>query len=126
MALIAYSLALERNAHPMRERARRKDRNLRDQARLDLLPAAPWNSRRSAQVWGFIEALLAAPGLRMLTEGSDHARVVQSRLAGLATLRGNLWHDAHIVALMHEHGITRVYTRDIDFHHFAGIEVSIR
>jgi predicted nucleic acid-binding protein len=35
---------------------------------------------------------------------------------------GNLVHDAHTAALMREHGIRRIYTRDTDFHRFPFVE----
>jgi predicted nucleic acid-binding protein len=38
-------------------------------------------------------------------------------------LRGNLLHDAHTAALMHEHGIRAIYTRDTDFHRFPDVEI---
>ena len=37
-------------------------------------------------------------------------------------LAGNLAHDAHTAALMREHGIRRIYTRDTDFHRFPFLE----
>ena len=37
-------------------------------------------------------------------------------------LEGNLMHDAHTAALMREHGIRRIYTRDTDFHRFPFLE----
>lgn len=36
---------------------------------------------------------------------------------------GPLAHDAHTAALMREHGVRAIYTRDTDFHRFPGIEV---
>jgi len=38
-------------------------------------------------------------------------------------LAGNLYHDAHTVALMREHGISSIFTRDTDFHRFHFLEV---
>ena len=38
-------------------------------------------------------------------------------------LAGNLLHDAHTVALMREHGVRSIVTRDADFHRFPGIDV---
>jgi predicted nucleic acid-binding protein len=38
-------------------------------------------------------------------------------------LRGNILHDAHTAALMREHGIKEIYTRDMDFHRFPFLTV---
>lgn len=38
-------------------------------------------------------------------------------------LRGNAVPDAHLVALMREHGVSTIYTRDRDFRRFDGIRV---
>ena len=37
--------------------------------------------------------------------------------------RGNLLTDAHIVALMRQHGVSTIYTHDRDFRKFDGIRV---
>jgi predicted nucleic acid-binding protein len=37
------------------------------------------------------------------------------------SLRGNLVTDAHIVALMRQHGVGTIMTRDRDFRRFEGI-----
>jgi hypothetical protein len=80
----------------------------------------PWTP---AQAWGFVEALLAAPALSLLTESERHASVVAGLVADVPGLIGNLLHDAHTVALMREHGVRAIYTRDTDFHRFPGVEV---
>ena len=38
---------------------------------------------------------------------------------------GNHVFDAHIAALMREHGVDRILTRDRDFHRFEGVEIVI-
>ncbi len=38
-------------------------------------------------------------------------------------LRGNAVPDAHLVALMRQHGVATIYTRDRDFRRFNGIRV---
>jgi predicted nucleic acid-binding protein len=38
-------------------------------------------------------------------------------------LRGNILHDVHTAALMREHGIRQIYTRDSDFHRFPFLTV---
>ena len=45
---------------------------------------------------------------------------------GLASGRpamGKLVHDAHLVALMHQHGVSTIWTHDVDFRRFDGIRV---
>jgi toxin-antitoxin system PIN domain toxin len=81
---------------------------------------APWSP---ADAWRFLEVLLAAPGLGMLVEGERHAEILASLVAGVPRLAGNLLHDAHTAALMREHGVRTIYTRDTDFHRFAELEV---
>lgn len=82
--------------------------------------ARPWTAK---QAWGFIEALLASPGLGLLTETERHAAVAAKVVEDTPLLAGNLLHDAHTAILMREHGIRRIYTRDTDFHRFPFIEV---
>ena len=37
--------------------------------------------------------------------------------------RGNFVPDAHIAAILRQHGVHRIYTADIDFRKFAFLEV---
>jgi uncharacterized protein len=80
----------------------------------------PWSAR---QAWMFIDALLASPSFRLLSETREHARISGSAIGKVDRLRGNLFHDAHTAFLMLEHGIDRIYTRDGDFHRFAFVSV---
>lgn len=75
------------------------------------------------QAWSFIEAILASPSLEMLVETDRHASVASAFIEEVSGLRGNLAFDAHTAILMREHGIRRIYTRDMDFHRFPDIEV---
>lgn len=80
----------------------------------------PWTA---PEAWAFIDALRQSPGLRMLTpDGSFHA-VVDELVQSIPSLSGNLFHDAETVALMRTHGISRILTRDTDFHRFPGVQV---
>lgn len=81
--------------------------------------AKPWTV---VSAWRFVEALLASPGLRILSAGERHADVAREVFHEHGDLRGNLLHDAHTAILMREHGIRRIYTRDTDFHRFAFLE----
>ncbi len=69
-----------------------------------------------------IESLFALPHVRLIAEGNRFwgmFRKVSARLAA----RGNLIPDSHIVALMREHGIRTICTRDRGFRRFEGIRV---
>jgi len=79
----------------------------------------PWGVQ---QAWGFVDALLAAPGLGLLVETERHPAVAALVLQEVPKLFGNLLHDAHTAILMREHGIRRIYTRDTDFHRFVFLE----
>lgn len=80
----------------------------------------PWPA---AEAWAFVEAILAAPGVQIVTGGERHAELLAELLADFPELRGNTLHDAHTVVLMHEHGIRTIYTRDFGFRRFASLEV---
>lgn len=80
----------------------------------------PWTAR---QAWAFIETLLASPTLGILVEGENHPAVAAQTLAEIPSLQGNLIHDLHTAILMREHGLTRILTRDTDFHRFPFLKV---
>jgi toxin-antitoxin system PIN domain toxin len=80
----------------------------------------PWTSQAA---WAFIQTLRACPGLSVLTATRRHAAVLGQCLEELPEARGNLLHDLHIAALMREHGIARIVTRDSDFHRFGFLQV---
>ena len=74
------------------------------------------------QAWSFIEALMDSPSLGLLTATERHAQVLAEVIHDIPHLNGNLWHDAHTAVLMREHGISRIYTRDTDFHRFTFLD----
>lgn len=80
----------------------------------------PWSA---AGAWAFVSTLLATPSLAILVPTDRHAAVAAQLIAELPWLAGNLIHDAHTAALMREHGIARICTRDADFRRFAFLEV---
>jgi uncharacterized protein len=79
--------------------------------------------RAPAEAWSFIEGLLAAPSLTILDHTLGHAAALASLVRDVPDLRGGFFHDAHIAALMREHGVRTIYTRDRSFERFPGIEV---
>lgn len=89
------------------------------------LVSHPRKMRRPVTVqeaWRAVEALLASPGLRVLTATDRHAQVARAVLEETPGLTGNLAHDAHIAVLLREHGVRRIYTRDADFFRFPFLE----
>jgi len=72
---------------------------------------------------GFVEALLASPMAGVLVASRRHAQIARELIDEVPGLSGNVMHDFHTAVLMREHGVTRVYTRDADFHRFRFLEV---
>ena len=69
-----------------------------------------------------MDVLLSRPQARVLAEGERFWSCYQA-LAQQLPMRGNLVPDAHLAALLHEHGIRRICTHDRDFRKFPDIEV---
>jgi hypothetical protein len=80
----------------------------------------PWTT---ADAWAFVRALLDSPGLEVLVPTARHREVLDSILRDVPALAGNLLHDTTTAALMREHGVRRICTRDMDFHRFPFLEV---
>ncbi len=78
---------------------------------------------RMRQALSFVSALLASPTLGILTETRSHFGAVAEVLNAVPGASGNMVFDAHTAALMHEHGIRTIYTRDRDFLRFPNLEV---
>ena len=74
------------------------------------------------EAWRFLQSVLASPGASLLLPTHRHAAVLSELIGEMPILAGNLVHDATTVALMREHGISRIYTHDADFHRFPAIE----
>jgi toxin-antitoxin system PIN domain toxin len=69
-----------------------------------------------------IEALLTRPHVRTLGEVDGFWAAYRRTTDGVVT-RGNLVPDAHLVALLIQHGVTTLWTHDRDFRKFEGIRV---
>lgn len=67
-----------------------------------------------------IASLLRRPNVRTPGEASGFWRLYLDT-AGADT-RGSDVPDAHLVALMRQHGVATIYTRDRDFRRYEGIE----
>ena len=73
--------------------------------------------------WQFVETLLSSPSAAVLVPTNHHPELLSEIVAETPYLRGNILHDVHTAVLMREHGIRRIYTRDLDFHRFPFIKV---
>jgi uncharacterized protein len=80
----------------------------------------PWTA---AKAWSFVSALLSSPGLGVLIPTQRHPEVAEQIIKEFPHVTGNLFHDAHTVVLMREHGIRQIHTRDMDFHRFSFVQV---
>jgi len=63
-----------------------------------------------------IRSLLALPQVRVLGEEEGFLEVYET--IGGKSFRGNLVPDAHLAAILYQHGVTTLYTRDADFRRF--------
>lgn len=70
-----------------------------------------------------VKAIMASPSLTLLAETSRHAEILEA-IVRQSRVSGNLMHDAHIVALCIEHGVTELITNDHDFARFSGLRVT--
>lgn len=68
---------------------------------------------------GNVTALLSRPHVRSPGEAEGFWEMYRSS-AG-EHVRGNAVPDAHIAALMRQHGVSTIYTRDRDYRRFDGI-----
>lgn len=68
-----------------------------------------------------IDQLLARPHVRISGEAEGFWRLYRSTAGEHA--RGKDVPDAHLAALMRQHDVRRIYTRDRGFRRFEGIEV---
>lgn len=76
----------------------------------------------TAFVLADIEEVLSQPNVRVSGEGERFWTSFR-RVAEDVEPKGNLVTDAHLVALMHEHGVSTIWTHDRDFRKFSGITV---
>ena len=79
----------------------------------------PWST---PEAWEYVRVLLRSAHITVLGPGPGHAAAAE-RMLNAPGVRGNLVHDAHIAAVLAEHGVRRIYTRDQDLRRFPGLEV---
>lgn len=75
-----------------------------------------------AEALGNVDTLVALPHVRVLAE-QDGFLEVYREVTGSFPVRGNLVPDAHLAALLKQHGVRTLYTRDADFRKFAFLDV---
>ena len=81
---------------------------------------SPWEF---AQAWQYVSSLLAARSVQVLTATDRHGAVLAQTMREYPEMRGNIMHDLHTAVLMREHGVSRICTRDSDFHRFRFLSV---
>jgi hypothetical protein len=69
-----------------------------------------------------VNALLAMPHVRTVSELDGFAAAYQHVTDGLV-VRGNLVPDAHLAAILFQHGILTLYSNDRDFRKFSNLDV---
>lgn len=69
-----------------------------------------------------IHALIRLPHVRLLSEEEGFWEVYGEATSGLV-VRGNLVPDAHLAALLRQHGVKILYTNDTDFRKFEFLDV---
>lgn len=69
-----------------------------------------------------LEALLALPRSRVVVEADGFVEVYRE-VSKAFPVRGNSVPDAHLAALLRQHGVRTIYTRDADFRKFPFLDV---
>ncbi|MHB8512712.1 MAG: TA system VapC family ribonuclease toxin [Actinomycetota bacterium] len=69
-----------------------------------------------------VERLISLPHVRTGSEGDRFWDAWRATNEGIS-IRGNLVPDAHLISLMHEHGVGTIYSRDRGLRRFDGIRV---
>lgn len=69
-----------------------------------------------------VAALAGLPHVRLLAEEPGFLEVYRE-VTGSFPVRGNLVPDAHLAALLTQHGVRTLFTRDTDFRKFDFLEV---
>ena len=79
--------------------------------------------RSMREAWRLLEALLDEPNFGVLHPTQRHGAVLYEIIEELPDLRGSISHDLHTAALMREHGVSRICSRDTDFLRFPFLTV---
>jgi len=76
-----------------------------------------------SEALGNVESLLSLPRVRVLSEAEGFLDIYRGVTAHFP-VRGNLVPDAHLAALLRQHGVSTLYTADRDFRKFDFLEVA--
>ncbi len=90
--------------------------------RISTHPAIFVSPLTPAEATGNVKALLQIPHARVLSEGPRFWEEYQ-KVTNSIVVRGNLVPDAHIAALLLEHGVKEILTNDTDFLKFPFLKV---
>jgi hypothetical protein len=71
---------------------------------------------------GQVDAWLESPSLVVLSESADHWPSLRKILVS-GRVSGPQVHDARIVAICRQHGVSELWTADRDFSRFSGVTV---
>ena len=71
---------------------------------------------------GNVGALIGLPHVRAVSE-LDGFLDAYKHVTGEAPVRGNLVPDAHLAAILFQHGVRTLYRNDRDFRRFQSLEV---
>jgi len=74
------------------------------------------------EAMGNVESLLRLPHMRVLSE-EEGFWAIYREIAGHVPARGNLVPDAHLAALLRQHGVCTLYTNDRGFRRFDFLRV---
>src|SRR5271167_3211777 len=75
------------------------------------------------EAWKAVELLLDSPSIVPIAEGDRHRQILAD-LVRTTPVTGNTLHDAHIAALLIEHGVHEILTADEDFRRFVSLKVT--
>ena len=74
------------------------------------------------EAMGNVSALLARPHVRTLSEDQGFWDIYRE-VVHAVPVRGNLVPDAHLAALLKQHGVSTLYSNDTDFRKFTFLRV---
>ena len=78
--------------------------------------------RQPAQAQANVEKLISRTHVRTLSE-LEGFWDTYSQLTAQPPVRGNLVPDAHLAAILHQHGVATLYSADTDFRRFDFLDV---
>jgi len=75
-----------------------------------------------SEALGNVEALAGLPQVRLVAEEPGFLEVYRE-VTGAFPVRGNLVPDAHLAALLKQHGVRTLFSRDTDFRKFGFLDL---